>query len=401
MSHTLQQLMCSKVEFGLSGCSWQRENMSAGFYLSVLLTLNTPFMLEDQKKKTQYQYISVVNKSFSHVFFFKAPQIFVLIQILFAWQKHYERLLCWPINEKWLSLKQTLWCAPPTHLRWYFHILLHSCTRCQAKVRKIFKSLKWRMAFETDPRRASEPQTFYPPRNWKLFFFFPFFLPLFFCWAGDGSWWHWGSRWDLRPTRGNVLTDVASALWSQTSGVRSNVQWWQMAFSFRFWDSVASRFSVYQTGCNSAEEQNSHLNRMKADRYKQQPHMTSVSRSWDTKTRPRPEECGSSEGLWFTSCVWILSVSPLYLKSRKVPVNSRGRTHPSWNTTEEAEEPSMFTHIFAALMHNVPYCSFKVAWRIKLTVLQVSIHNRCSCGAAKGRKIRTSFEISVYCNCGN
>lgn len=41
------------------------------------------------------------------------------------------------------------------------------------------------MAFETDPRRASEPQTFYPPRNWKLFFFFPFFSAELVMEAGD------------------------------------------------------------------------------------------------------------------------------------------------------------------------------------------------------------------------
>lgn len=149
---------------------------------------------------------------------------------------------------------------------------------------------------------------------------------------------------------------------------------------------------------------------MKANKYKQQQQVMSVLTSSDPKIWLKPEECGSFEVSLFTSRLWILSVSemipslwvsPLYPKSRKVPVNSRRKQHPSWNTTEETEEPAVFTHIFAALTHNVPYCSFEVAWRIKLTVLRFRIRKRFSCGAEKGRKIRTSFEISVYSNYDN
>lgn len=149
---------------------------------------------------------------------------------------------------------------------------------------------------------------------------------------------------------------------------------------------------------------------MKANKYKQQQQVMSVLTSSDPKIWLQPEECGSFEASLFTSRLWILSVSemipslwvsPLYPKSRKVPVNSRGKQHPSWNTTEETEEPAVFTHIFVALTHNVPYCSFEVAWRIKLTVLRFRIRKRFSCGAEKGRKIRTSFEISVYSNYDN
>lgn len=49
--------------------------------------------------------------------------------------------------------------------------------------------LKWTPVAPVSPR----PPT---PMKQKSFLF-----SSYFCWGGDGSWWHWGSRWDQKPLR--------------------------------------------------------------------------------------------------------------------------------------------------------------------------------------------------------
>lgn len=51
------------------------------------------------------------------------------------------------------------------------------------------------MAFEMDPLAPVSPRPPTPMKQ-KIFLF-----SSYFCWGGDGSWWHWGSRWDQKPLR--------------------------------------------------------------------------------------------------------------------------------------------------------------------------------------------------------